>query len=59
MPASPGGRFQIQPVAAVEVEDVAVLVDQRAGGGILLEQRPFGQLAQPRRPFAGRLRRRP
>ena len=50
------GRFQVQAGAAVEVEDVAALVDERADRGVLLQQRPFGQLAQLELAFAGRLR---
>ena len=49
------GRFQVLAGAAVEVEDVAALVDQRTGRGVLLQQRPFGQLAQRKLAFAGRL----
>ena len=49
------GRFQVQPGAAVEVEDVAAFVDQRADRGVLLQQRPFGQLAQSELAFAGSL----
>ena len=49
------GRFQVPAGAAVEVEDVAALVDERADRGVLLQQRPFGQLAQRELAFAGRL----
>ena len=49
------GRFQVLAGAAVEVEDVAAFVDQRAGRGVLLQQRPFGQLAHRDLAFAGRL----
>ena len=45
------GRFQVQAGAAVEVEDVALAVDERAGRGDLLQERLFGQLAQ--RQFSG------
>ena len=45
------GRFQVHPGAAVEVEDVALAVDERAGRGDLLQQRLFGQFAQ--RQFPG------
>ena len=44
------GRFQVQAGAAVEVEDVALAVDERAGRGDLLQQRLFGQLAQRQFP---------
>ena len=40
------GRLQEHPRAAVQVEDVAPVVDQRAGGDDLLQQGPFRQLAQ-------------
>jgi hypothetical protein len=30
----------------MEVKDVATLVDQRTGWGVLLQQRPFRQLAE-------------
>ena len=53
------GRFQVLAGAAVEVEDVAALVDQRPGWSVLLQQRPFGQLAHRQLAFAGRLRGRP
>ncbi len=49
-----GGRLQVQPGAAMKVEDVALAVDERAGRGDLLQQRLFGQLAQ--RQFHGECR---
>ena len=44
------GRLQVHPGAAVEVEDVALAVDQRGGRGDLLQQRLFGQFAQRQFP---------
>ncbi len=53
------GRFQVQAGAAVQIEDVALAVDQRAGRGDLLQQRLFGQLAQRQFSSGCRLARQP
>ena len=55
MPASPGAGSRYMAGAAVQVEDVALAVDERAGRGDLLQERPFGQLAQRRFSGAGHL----
>ena len=50
------GRFQVLAGAAVKVEDVAVLVDEHAARGVLLEKGPLGQLARLQPALAARPR---